>query len=145
MSHISVSASSFEDRRRCLFFFRRRLASAIRTASMASMRVMTLAPISSPIEPPMSPESDVHKPTLLSILHEISPYIYFVSFTYGSVTHTQSYTHARTHARTQALTHIHTRRPLQLGVVSPGQRVEDKIKCLQHKMILVVFTTKYNK
>ena len=43
-----------EDRRSRLFLFCR-LTQAIAHASTASKMVMTLAPMSSPIEPPMSP------------------------------------------------------------------------------------------
>ena len=49
------SVSFFSDRRCRLFFLRRQLVNVITKASTASKRVMTLAPMSSPIEPPMSP------------------------------------------------------------------------------------------
>ena len=55
MYHSSFSVFFFSDRRYCLFFLRRQLVNAITKASTASKRVMTLAPMSSPIEPPGSP------------------------------------------------------------------------------------------
>ena len=50
-----TAMEEYEEDRRSRLFLRCRLTQAIAQASTASKRVMTLAPMSSPIEPPMSP------------------------------------------------------------------------------------------
>ena len=50
-----TAMEEYEEDRRSRLFLRSRLTQAMAQASTASKRVMTLAPMSSPIEPPMSP------------------------------------------------------------------------------------------
>ena len=50
-----TAMEEYEEDRRSRLFLRCRLTQAMAQASNASKRVMTLAPMSSPIEPPMSP------------------------------------------------------------------------------------------